>query len=139
MARTFKLKVYTPAGVLFEDNITQASIHSSEGWISLLANHAPLIGSFTTSHFYVRDEGSNKVDTIISDGIFEFDNNTLNLFTNFFAFTKEINENAFKRIENELNEALERQKAMAPDPTINAINNQLKNSLNQLKKISGKR
>ena len=139
MARSFKLKVYTPAGVLFEDNISQASVHTSDGWISLLANHAPLIGAFQTSHLYVRDLDNNKVDTIVGEGIFEFNMNTLNLFTNFFAFAKEINENAFDRIEKELNESLAKQATMGSDAAINAISKQLMESINQLKKLSTKR
>ena len=31
MAHGFKLKVYTPGGVLFEDSISQASIRTDEG------------------------------------------------------------------------------------------------------------
>ena len=139
MAKTFKLKVYTPAGVLFEDNISQASIHTSEGWISLLANHAPLIGSFEASHLYVRDLNNNQVDTIIGEGIFSFNCNTFSLFTNFFAFAKEINENAFDRIEKELNTALAKQENIAPDAAINMISKQLLDSINKLKKISAKK
>ena len=139
MAKVFKLKVYTPAGVLFEDNISQASVHTSEGWISLLADHAPLIGSFQNSHLYVRDIDNNKVDTIVGEGIFWFNRNVFSLFTNFFAFAKEINENAFDRIEKEINAAFEKQRSMGPDPTIAAIALQLKESINDLKKISSKK
>ena len=139
MANGFKLKVYTPGGVLFEDNISQASIHTDEGWIGLLANHAPLIGSFEDSHFYARDLENNQVDTIVGAGIFEFNNNVLSLFTNFFALATEINENAFDRIEKELNNAIEKQKTTISDSTMNAISLQLKKNLNHLKEITAKK
>ncbi|MCF0227352.1 MAG: F0F1 ATP synthase subunit epsilon [Malacoplasma sp.] len=139
MAKQFKLKVYTPSGVLFEDNISQVSFQSSDGWICLLAEHAPLIGSFELSHCYVRDLDNNKVDTIIGHGVFEFNNNVCNVFTNFFAFTKKINENAFERYEKELNITLEKQKAEYGNDVMNAITIYLKKNLNKLKELSRKK
>ena len=139
MAKTFRIKVYTPSGILFEDNITQAQVNANDGWIGILADRAPLIGAFHASHFYIYDEQRNKVDTIVGPGIFEFNCNEFNVFTDFFAFAKEIDENVFAQREKQLNDVLARQDALGQDKTYSAITIQLKKHLNDLKKVSAKK
>lgn len=39
----FNLKLITPSGIAYEDEITEASIPTPDGQISILANHMPLI------------------------------------------------------------------------------------------------
>ena len=39
----FLLKIYTPSGLIFNDNIYQVSIRSIDGDVSILANHIPYL------------------------------------------------------------------------------------------------
>ncbi|MCF0227951.1 MAG: hypothetical protein HUJ52_03965 [Malacoplasma sp.] len=139
MAKMFRIKVYTPSGILFEDDITQAQVLASDGWIGFLPDHAPLIGSFNASHFYIYDSQRNKVDTVVGSGIFQFNCNEFNVFTDFFAFAKSIDENVFAQREKQLNDVLARQDALGQDKTYSAITIQLKKHLNDLKKVSAKK
>jgi F0F1-type ATP synthase epsilon subunit len=49
MAKLFKLKVNTPAGIFFEDDIIQIELRTPSGVIGVLADHQPVIGSILPS------------------------------------------------------------------------------------------
>jgi F0F1-type ATP synthase epsilon subunit len=49
MTKLFKLRVNTPAGVFFEDDIIQIELKSPTGVIGILAEHQPVVGSIVPS------------------------------------------------------------------------------------------
>ncbi len=135
MSQLFKLKVNTPEGILFEDDILQADINTISGWQGILANHAPIIGAFNTSHLFVKDQKNNRVDIIISQGIFEFNNNVLNIFTNLFVFAKNFNQSAIKVQEDKLMEIIQQQKLNAQAKSYEYLQFKLKKNISELQKL----
>lgn len=136
MTKLFKIQVNTPSGIYFEDDILSAEINTETGRLVILANHAPVIGSFKPSHFYIRDQKNNRVDTIINYGVFRFDNNVLYLFTDFFTFANKINEDVFEKRQEQINLVLKEQKLHNENYTYDKVEKQLFDNLNELKKLS---
>lgn len=136
MSQLFHLKVNTPNGVLFEDDIYQCSINTITGWRGFLANASPLIGAFNTSHFLVLDQRKNKVDIIIGRGIFQYNENTLNLFTNYFAFATNLNQDAMKAQEEQIKETLASQmQNQENDEHFEVLQLKLKEHINEFYKL----
>lgn len=102
----FKLKINTPEGVFFEDEVLQVEIKTPNGYMAILANHAPLIGAIAPSVCYIRDIRNNRVSSIISGGMFYTDNNELNIITDFFDFTDNVNESVLAKREEKIKMAI---------------------------------
>ncbi|WEK82864.1 MAG: hypothetical protein L3I91_01860 [Mycoplasma sp.] len=139
MPKLFKLKVNTPAGILFEDDILAAEIFTDEGKIVFLADHTPAIGSFIPSHCYFRDQKNNRVDTIINNGVFRFDQNSLNLFTDFFVFAKDANEDVFESRMKQIKEVLKEKAQHQKNSTYDAVQAKLEENLRHLRELASKK
>lgn len=59
---SFKLKVVTPFGVFFEGDIESLNICTKQGYLTILANHIPLISplKIETMTFRVKSSGNSK-------------------------------------------------------------------------------
>ena len=132
--KTFHLKVNTTTGILFEDNILQAELCTSSGYYAILADHAPIIGTLNTSICYIRDEMNNRVKTIVNKGVFQFNENVLNIFTDFFCFSDKINEDIFKTRQEKIDQIL-KQKSN-DTKTYDLIQKELKENLSKLRKLA---
>ena len=134
MAKTFHLKVNTTTGILFEDDILQAELRTSSGYYAILADHAPVIGTLNTSICYIRDQKNNRVKTIVNKGVFQFNENILNIFTDFFCFSDKNNEDIFKTRQEKIDQIL---KQKSNDTEVyNLIQTELKENLSKLRKLA---
>ena len=132
--KTFHLKVNTPTGILFEDDVLQAELCSPLGYYAILADHAPVIGSLKTSICYIRDQKNNRVKTIVNNGVFQYDKNELNIFTDFFCFSDKVNENIFRTRQEKIDQILKQK--TNDSRSYNLIQTQLKENLTELKKLA---
>lgn len=132
----FKLKINTPEGVFFEDDILQIELKTPTGYIAILANHAPLIGAIAPSICYIRDIKNNRVSSVINGGMFYVDKNVLNVITDFFDFTNKINESVISRREEKIRQAISN-KSFSSTVAFEKIQSKLEKELNVLKKIAG--
>ncbi len=130
----FKLKINTPEGVFFEDEVLQVEIKTPNGYMAILANHAPLIGAIAPSVCYIRDIRNNRVSSIISGGMFYTDNNELNIITDFFDFTDNVNESVLAKREEKIKMAINN-KSLSGSVAMQKIQTRLEKSLNDLRKI----
>jgi len=108
MANAFRLKVNTPNGILFEDEILQIELKTKEGYLAILANHAPLIGSIEPSICYIRDLKNNRVSALINQGMFEVRDNVINVITDFFDFTTNVNVSVIEARQKKIEQALKK-------------------------------
>lgn len=132
--KTFHLIINTPTGILFEDDIIQAEVCSSSGYYALLADHSPVIGSLKTSICYLRDQKNNRVKTIVNNGIFQFDKNVLNIFTDFFCFYNDDKNDILKIRQEKIDQVLNSK--INDNKIFSMTLDKLKENLNQLKKIA---
>ena len=75
MAVTFDLSVLTPTQTLVDEPVQSIVVPGSEGYLGVLAHHAPLITALQPGTLSVRDASGNQREYHVSGGFFEVSNN----------------------------------------------------------------
>jgi F0F1-type ATP synthase epsilon subunit len=135
MRKPFILKVDTPAGTFFEDEIFQIEIKTPNGVIGFLADHQPSIGSILPSICYIRDNKGNRVSAVVNTGIYRMDGKQINIITDFFDFTDKINQSVFELRKQRIEEAI-KNKNVKDIKIYEGIQRKLQNELEELSKLS---
>ncbi len=99
MKSNFTIRVNLPTGTFFTDRISQFRIKAIGGQILLLPHHAPIVSSFFQTACYIGDLEGNIVRAVANSGIFKFDNNVLDIYTDFFYFSNKKNEDIFQKVD----------------------------------------
>jgi F-type H+-transporting ATPase subunit epsilon len=101
------IKIITPEGILYESSCSSISVETSEGEITILANHIPLISPVKHGEVRIIKDGET-LPFAISGGVVEVE------AENKILLLVESGEDAAALDETSLSEAIERaQKAMA--------------------------
>jgi F0F1-type ATP synthase epsilon subunit len=137
MDKPFKLKVNTPAGTLFEDEVLQVELKTPNGVVGFLADHQPSVGSILPSICYIKDGRGNRVSAIINTGIYKMDGKQINIITDFFDFTDKINQSVFDVRKQKIEQALSN-KNIKNIKIYEGIQRKLQNELDELSKLSKK-
>ncbi len=67
-----KLKIITPERVVYEDNITEISVPTQTGEITILPNHRPLVTMIQTGEIRIKKPDHNEIIPLaISSGVVE--------------------------------------------------------------------
>ena len=75
MATTFQLSVITPTRTLLEEPVISITVPGSEGYLGVLAHHAPLITAIIPGLLTVRDASNLLKHYAISGGFLEVSDN----------------------------------------------------------------
>jgi F-type H+-transporting ATPase subunit epsilon len=75
MATTFQLSVITPTRTLLEEPVISIIVPGSEGYLGVLAHHAPLITAIVPGLLTVRDASNTIKHYAISGGFLEVSDN----------------------------------------------------------------
>ncbi len=75
MATTFQLSVITPTRTLLEEPVISITVPGSEGYLGVLAHHAPLITAIVPGLLTVRDASNTIKHYAISGGFLEVSDN----------------------------------------------------------------
>jgi F-type H+-transporting ATPase subunit epsilon len=75
MASTFRLSVLTPEGTVFEGTVEYAQVPGSQGYLGVLAHHAPLVTALAPGTLTVRHAGGREERWGVQGGLFEVSNN----------------------------------------------------------------
>ncbi|MDR2823005.1 MAG: ATP synthase F1 subunit epsilon [Mycoplasmataceae bacterium] len=137
MAKEFKLKINTPSGIFFEDNVFQVELKTVNGYIGILNDHAPMIGSVIPSICFIRDAKGNRLSALINNAIFKMDGKVLNIITDYFDFTDNVDDSVFEKRKKQIDRALNN-KNIKDSKSYALIETKLEQELNQLKKIAKK-
>lgn len=102
--KTLKLEVVTPARVVFsEDDVTSVVAPGVEGYLGVLANHAPLMTALAIGHVDFRRADGTSDEMAISGGFMEVYENTVTVLAETAELASEIDlhraEEAVKRAE----------------------------------------
>lgn len=66
------LKIVTPERILFEDRVSQVSVSTVMGQITILPNHIPLVSALKSGEIIVQQEGKKEEDLMsVSGGFIE--------------------------------------------------------------------
>ncbi len=69
--KTIKLKIVTPERVLLEEEVTQVSVSTAMGQITVLPNHIPLVSQLTAGEIAVKRNGAEEDLMAVSGGLIE--------------------------------------------------------------------
>ena len=77
MENNFKVEIISPEKIIFSDNLTQVTIPSYEGEMSILKNHISII-TFLRPGIIITNKDDGKIEKFfVEDGIAEFNTNIL--------------------------------------------------------------
>ena len=65
-----KFRIVTPDGITFEDEITQVSVPTQSGEITILPHHIPLVSVLKAGEIRITKE-NNETDIAVSTGVIE--------------------------------------------------------------------
>jgi len=107
MARTFRLEVVTPDRVvLTDDKVVSLTVPGAEGYLGILANHAPFFGELKVGVIFVRHEDGVERELATSGGFVEVGHNRVMLLVDSAEYGHEIDveraEEAKRRAEERL-------------------------------------
>ena len=90
MAATFHLSVITPTRTLLDEEVTSIVVPGSEGYLGVLAHHAPLIAALAPGKLTVKTEGGQTHVYALSGGFVEVSNNKAILLADAMETLEEI-------------------------------------------------
>ncbi len=128
---SFLLKITTPDGKKFEDNVEMANFTLSDGDIGILKGHTPLVGVIEISIMNYKKDG-NFYPIAIEGGILQVSQNQVNVLADAFETQDELDYqralNAKQRAEDSLKTVLDKESEAYTKAEIS-----LKKALNRLK------
>lgn len=65
------LKIVTPERILFEDRVSQVSVSTTTGQVTILPNHVPLVSVLQAGEIIVKQEGREEDLMSVSGGFLE--------------------------------------------------------------------
>jgi F-type H+-transporting ATPase subunit epsilon len=69
--RTFSLNVITPGKIVYSNEVTAVIAHGTDGYLGILAQHAPLITTLEPGQLSITEPDEKKVTFSVNSGIME--------------------------------------------------------------------
>ncbi len=88
MASHFNLKVITPEGIEFNDDVASLETTTSNGRIGILADHTNVIATIEPSILIVKTKNNVTEEFVVTSGNLFFENNHARIVTNQLVNTK---------------------------------------------------
>lgn len=127
----FKLEVITPDRVVLSDaQIVSVVAPGVEGYLGVLANHAPLMTELTIGALDLRRADGTFDSMAINDGFMEVHENTVTVLTDTAELRSEID---IERAEQALKRAEERIASPTPDVDLDRARVALMRAINRLR------
>ena len=106
MADTFELEVATPERLLVKEQVTEAELPGKEGYMGVLAGHAPLLSALGAG-LLTYDGGSGGKQILVIDGGFvEVFENHVRVLADSAEYARDVQPDAARRDLDQANEAL---------------------------------
>ena len=105
MADTFQLEVATPERLLVNEQVTEAEIPGKDGYMGILAGHAPLLSALAPG-LLTYGTGGNKQVLVVDGGFVEVFENHVRVLADHAEPANEVQADAARRQLDEANKAL---------------------------------
>ena len=105
MADTFQLEVATPERLLVNEQVTEAEIPGKNGYMGILAGHAPLLSALSPGLLTYSTGGSKQV-LVVDGGFVEVFENHVRVLVDHAERASEVQPDAARRQLDEANKAL---------------------------------
>ena len=76
--KSLQLLIYTPEGKEFDDEVDFVQVHTSDSYLGILPEHAPLISDVIISKLLVRKNGVDEAFAV-GEGVLNVKNNEVKL------------------------------------------------------------
>lgn len=80
----YRLEVITPQGIAYKGDVVHAFIPAENGFVGVLANHAPYVTSSSGGRFEVREKEGETKKFRVGTGFFEVAKNQASFLTQSF-------------------------------------------------------
>lgn len=97
-----RLKIVTPTGIFFDEDIISVETTTTEGRIGILANHINLIAMIKNNILTLKNKNNVEESFVITSGYLFVTKDSIKILTNFCELKKNIN---IKDIENEVSKS----------------------------------
>ena len=135
--KAFKLEVITPDRVVMTDGgVASAVLPGSQGYMGILAGHAPLMAELNIGQIDIRRSDGTTDAIAISGGFMEVLSNTVTVLADTAELAGEIDE---ERAEEAKRRAQDRITQRTPNMDVERAEIALKKSLNRLRVKSGRK
>ena len=137
MADTFQLEVATPERLLVNEEVTQAELPGKDGYMGILAGHAPLLSALGAGVLTYQGGAQERV-LAIDGGFVEVFDNHVRVLADHAEFGRDIQAESARR---QLDEALEAMKKANQQPDSDAALSAMKKAqarLDAAEKATGK-
>ena len=104
--KNIKIKIVTPERTVYEDEVSQATLPTIDGEVTILPDHIPYITALKAGEIMLK-KGEETIHLATSGGFIEFNNNILTMLTDTVERAEEID---IKRAEEAKQRAEELQK-----------------------------
>jgi F-type H+-transporting ATPase subunit epsilon len=133
MADTFQLEVATPERLLVNEQVTEAEIPGKNGYMGILAGHAPLLSALSPGLLTYGTGGSKQV-LVVDGGFVEVFENHVRVLADHAELANEVRADDARRQLDDANKAL---REAQDEQSSNAALNQLKQAQARLDASSG--
>ncbi len=84
MSAFYQLQIITPQGVAYTGEVVHSLVPAEDGFVGVLANHAPYITSSSGGRFEVRERSGEEKKFKVGTGFFEVAKNSASFLTQSF-------------------------------------------------------
>ena len=77
----YRIKILTPQGTAYASEAVHTLVPGEDGFVGVLANHAPYVTSSAGGRLEVRERDGREVKFVVGTGFFEVRGNEATLFT----------------------------------------------------------
>jgi F-type H+-transporting ATPase subunit epsilon len=115
-AELFNLKVFTPAGLVFEDKASSVTMISQNGEIGVLPQHIKYNGLLGTGVFqYIQASASKAKRLVVSEGFATFNDDELVILADYVLLPEDINTETYAKDRASLQAKVDTLSALDPE------------------------
>ena len=117
MADIFKIRIFTPAGLEFEDSARDVKLPTSDGEIGILPEHIQYTGLLGTGilEFTALSSGSSAKRLVISGGFCSFSNNTLTILADMVDMPDKVDRETYSKGRGQYQKTIEQGNTRDPE------------------------
>lgn len=116
MTKLFKLDILSPDGSVFSGEVSQMTLPTETGILTILADHADIITKLSSGQVEIEQEGERKFIAIMG-GFLEISNNVASIIADFAVRSEELDEQKIQKAKEYAEEQLKKK-----DKVTSAIN-----------------
>lgn len=112
MTKLFKLDILSPEGSVFSGEVSQMTLPTETGILTILADHADIITKLSSGQVEIEQEGERRFIAIMG-GFLEISNNVASIIADFAVRSDELDEQKIQKAKEYAEEQLKKKDKLA--------------------------